>query len=177
MLADHMGLTGSEAERFADEMTEHMQGIDSDFDVQEMLDWCTEQADEGEYGPGMMDGYGRGYGGFGMMDPDDTAYGGYGMMGGMMDGYYSLEQGWHMMGTVPLVETGSTDQATTAPTAPEPEQNGYGPGNGSAPAGMSDHAHQWKPLHAPRGAHDGGGSFSGEYSYHSHPCHPRPPCH
>jgi hypothetical protein len=158
MLQDHMGLSGQAAEDFADEMTEHMQGFDNDFNFQEMTDWCNQYGgpdgegaygpgmmDEGTYGPGMMDDYGTcgpGMMGDGTYDPgmmdDDSAYGGYGygMMGGMMDGYYSLDQGWHMMDTAPLPQAGSTGQATTAPTTPRPQQSGNEPGYRSTPGAM-----------------------------------------
>jgi hypothetical protein len=87
MIKDHMGLTGAEAEQWADRMLSRMQnaGWDST-DLQAMIDRCEQYMD----GNGNTDGYGYGSGacgagtGTGMM-------GGRGMMGsgaGMMGGAY-----------------------------------------------------------------------------------------
>lgn len=126
MLEDHMGITGGEAEEFADEMFEHMQGIADDTDIQEMVDWCTQRADDGEFGPGMMNGYGWGYGGWGMMDGDDATYGGYGMMGDMMQGYDAPGQTWHMMGGYSTSDAGPAQQGSDAPNPSGPEESNPG---------------------------------------------------
>jgi hypothetical protein len=136
MLQDHMGLSGQAAEDFADEMSEHMQGFDQDFDLQEIVDWCNQYGgpgSDGTYGPGMMD---EGTYGPGMMD-EDFGYGGYGMMGGMMNGYYSHDEGWGMMDTATIPETGST-QSPTPPASSGSQQGGTGYGLGKMMSGRAN---------------------------------------
>ena len=74
MLRERMGLTGPDAERFADQMIARMQNTDPDFDLREMVDRCA----------GYADGDTQAYGGYGMMNGYGSYGGtnGYGMMGG-----------------------------------------------------------------------------------------------
>lgn len=78
MVKDHMGLTSTEAEIFADQMVARMQSAGANFDIQSMIDLCPRFDDnsaagsgtgDNTYGPGMMNGSGTsGYGyGNGMM--------------------------------------------------------------------------------------------------------------
>ena len=82
MLKDRMGLTGPDAEQFADQMIARMQNANPDFDVQNMVNRCTQfnNADTNAAGPTN--------GGLGMMNGTGPANGGRGMMrgsgGGMM---------------------------------------------------------------------------------------------
>jgi hypothetical protein len=147
MLEEHMGLSGAEAEGFVDEMIDHMQGIDGDLDLGEMLDWCAQQAGGVEYGPGMMgeDGMmgGYGYDGYDMMDEDNSAYGAYGMMGETMRGYGAPYEGWHMMETAPTPENGPAQGGSDGPGAPTPstavpQENGSGYGSGPGGAMHND---------------------------------------
>jgi hypothetical protein len=66
MLKDRMGLTGANAERFADQMIARMQNIDPNFDFQAMINWCNQYTDTNTNGWGMMGGNGSTYGGWGM---------------------------------------------------------------------------------------------------------------
>ena len=71
MLRDRMGLTGPEAEKFADQMLARMQNVDTGVDLQDMVDWCTRfsNADNANTsGRGMMNGTGPANGGRGMMN-------------------------------------------------------------------------------------------------------------
>ncbi len=81
MLKDRMGLTGANAEKFADQMIARMQNADPNFDFQAMIDWCNQfngDRADGPSGPanGRVPGNGRG-----MMGGSGSSYGG-GMMGG-----------------------------------------------------------------------------------------------
>jgi hypothetical protein len=89
MLNDHMGLTGTEAERLADQMAARMQSAGANIDIQAMIDRCprfndNSTADSGtgdnSSGPGMMNQNGSTYG-RGMMNGSGSGYGN-GMMGG-----------------------------------------------------------------------------------------------
>ncbi len=51
-----MGLTGANAEKFADQMIDGMQNADPDFDFQAMIDWCNQSAGTNTKGWGMMGG-------------------------------------------------------------------------------------------------------------------------
>jgi hypothetical protein len=58
MLKDRMGLTGADAETFADQMIARMQGIDPDLDLQAMVNLCNQStgANSDADGWGMMGG-------------------------------------------------------------------------------------------------------------------------
>lgn len=60
MLKDRMGLTGANAETFADQMIARMQGIEPNFDLQAMVNWCNQytgaNTPRGMTGGGMMGG-------------------------------------------------------------------------------------------------------------------------
>jgi hypothetical protein len=56
MLKDRMGLTGANAETFADQMIARMQGSDPDFDFQAMVNWCNQYTGANTNGWGMMGG-------------------------------------------------------------------------------------------------------------------------
>ena len=63
MLEDHMGITGSEANSFADQMVAHMQDVNAngDFDFEAMVDRCNRSLGSNPGGGGMMGGsYGGG---------------------------------------------------------------------------------------------------------------------
>jgi hypothetical protein len=79
MLKDRMGLTGAEAEKFADQMIARMQSINPNFDLNDMVNRCNQFNDANGNGRGMMGGNGPAY--RGMMGGNGSAYGG-GMMGG-----------------------------------------------------------------------------------------------
>ncbi len=67
MIEDHMGLTGADAEQWADRMLERMRDRNPDFDYGAMIEQCEERMDDyqagvdgGGCGGGMMgSGYGR----------------------------------------------------------------------------------------------------------------------
>jgi hypothetical protein len=62
MLRDRMGLTGPDAERFADQMISRMQNAGAGFDLQAMVDRCARFGDANNAnanGRGMMYGRGR----------------------------------------------------------------------------------------------------------------------
>ncbi len=54
MLRDRMGLTGPEAEQFADQMITRMQNAASSSDLQDMVDRCTRFTNANTEGWGMM---------------------------------------------------------------------------------------------------------------------------
>jgi hypothetical protein len=54
MLKDRMGLTGADAEKFADQMIARMQSINPNFDLQAMLNWCNQFIGANASGRGMM---------------------------------------------------------------------------------------------------------------------------
>jgi hypothetical protein len=56
MLKDRMGLTGANAEKFADQMIARMQSINPKFDLQSMVTWCNQFAGANTKGRGMMGG-------------------------------------------------------------------------------------------------------------------------
>ncbi|MCL5734222.1 MAG: hypothetical protein M1274_01305 [Actinobacteria bacterium] len=104
MMEDHMGLTEAQADAFVNQMAGYMQGAGGNFDTQKMVDQCTQNLTNGNYGPGMMGGArtpgagpsgpnvtppGSGSTGFGMMGGGS----GYGMMGGGSTGY-GMMGGW-----------------------------------------------------------------------------------
>ncbi|OFW56064.1 MAG: hypothetical protein A2133_12460 [Actinobacteria bacterium RBG_16_64_13] len=129
MLRDRMGLTGPDAEQFADQMITRMQNIDPDFDLQEMVEWCSGYAGSGTQaygGYGMMGGYG-GTNGYGMMNGYGTP-GGYGMMNGSDGGY----DGWGMMGVAPAPNAGPSGENAPTPNRPGPQ----GSNSGTYPGGM-----------------------------------------
>ena len=66
MLKDRMGLTGANAETFADQMIARMQSINPNFDLQSMVNWCNQFAGDNANGWGMMGASGSAYG-WGMM--------------------------------------------------------------------------------------------------------------
>lgn len=110
MLEEHMGLSGVDAEDFADDMIAHMQKIDADLDLQEMVDWCTRYAAAGTYSRGMMNGTARGYGG-------------WGMMGGTTP-------------TTPTPNTGPSDQSAPSPNRPGSQDGNSDLTPGVTPGGM-----------------------------------------
>src|ERR1035437_4389700 len=42
MLKDRMGLTGADAEKFADQMFARMQSVNPNFDLKAMVNWCSQ---------------------------------------------------------------------------------------------------------------------------------------
>jgi hypothetical protein len=54
MLRDRMGLTGPQAEQFADQMIARMQDAGVGNNLQAMIDWCTQYVSGTTYGRGMM---------------------------------------------------------------------------------------------------------------------------
>jgi hypothetical protein len=54
MLRDRMGLTGPQAEQFADQMIARMQDAGVGNNIQAMIDWCTQYVGGATYGRGMM---------------------------------------------------------------------------------------------------------------------------
>jgi hypothetical protein len=100
MLKDRMGLTGPDAEQFADQMIARMQNANPDLDVQNMVNRCAQfnNADTNAAGPTN--------GGWGMMYGDDPANG----------------------ATTP--STGSPDPGSAAPSSPGPQNGGWGMMNG-----------------------------------------------
>jgi len=54
MLKDRMGLTGANAETFADQMIDRMQSINPNFDPQAMVNWCNQYTGDNTNGWGMM---------------------------------------------------------------------------------------------------------------------------
>jgi hypothetical protein len=67
MLKDRMGLTGANAETFADQMIARMQSINPNFDLQAMVNWCNQFVGANTNRSGMMGANGSTYG-RGMMD-------------------------------------------------------------------------------------------------------------
>ncbi|MCZ7665356.1 MAG: hypothetical protein M5U22_21585 [Thermoleophilia bacterium] len=90
MIQEHMGLTGEEADRWANEMAEHMTAVHGE-DAGDMLDWCSQAWDgDGTTTGGMMGGGTTG----GMMGGS-----GGGMMGGSGGGMMGGSGGGMMGGS------------------------------------------------------------------------------
>jgi hypothetical protein len=62
MLKDRMGLTGANAETFADQMIARMQSINPNFDFQAMINWCNQFVGADTNRSGMMGANGSTYG-------------------------------------------------------------------------------------------------------------------
>ena len=103
MLKDRMGLSGADAETFADQMIARMQSVNPNFDLNAMVNWCNQYIGDNTAGRGMMgDGTnpngapngaycnpsspGRQTGG----QTSGSSYGPRGMMGGGMMGLSGL---------------------------------------------------------------------------------------
>ena len=111
MLKDRMGEPGPDAEQFADQMIARMRNVDADFDFQAMVDWCTQFANAGTDGWGMMGGTDSHDGGWGMMDGSGSHDDGWGMMDGSgpVDGSGSHDDGWGMMDDATTPDAGPSD--------------------------------------------------------------------
>ncbi len=90
MIQEHMGLTGEEADRWANEMAEHMTAVHGE-DAGEMLDWCSQAWDgDGTTGGGGMMGGTTGGGMMGGSGGGMMGGSGGGMMGGSGGGMMGL---------------------------------------------------------------------------------------
>jgi hypothetical protein len=76
MLRDRMGLTGPQAEQFADQMIARLQNTNAGYDLQDMINWCTQFLTTDANGSGSTNG------GWGMMGGNSSYDGGWGMMYG-----------------------------------------------------------------------------------------------
>ena len=146
MLQDRMGLTGPEAEQFADQMIARMQSAGPSFDLEAMVDRCTQLTNANTGGWGMMGGSGPGdYSGWGMMDDDDW---------GMMDGSgpangapapssttpsnpVGQNGDWGMMNGVTTPDAGASDPSGATPSSPSPRDSGSGFTPGAMGGGMT----------------------------------------
>jgi hypothetical protein len=83
MLKDRMGLTGANAETFADQMIARVQTVNPNFDLQDMVNWCSQFIGDNPSNPsGTTPGdSGSGVTPRGMMGGNGSTYGGWGMMG------------------------------------------------------------------------------------------------
>jgi hypothetical protein len=61
MLKDRMGLTGADAEKFADQMIARMQSANPNFDFKAMVNWCSQFINTSANGRGMMGATGSAY--------------------------------------------------------------------------------------------------------------------
>jgi hypothetical protein len=106
MLKDRMGLTGADAEKFADQMIARMQSVNPNFDFKAMLNWCNQFIGANANGQGMMGRSGSASGGRGMMggatipnaapsNPSSTSP----QVGGSISGYRGMMGSRGMMGT------------------------------------------------------------------------------
>ncbi|MFH1264323.1 MAG: hypothetical protein ABIK89_01250 [Planctomycetota bacterium] len=163
MLTNRMGLTGPEAERFADEMIARMQNVDQDFDFQAMIDRCNEYVTDDDHDFDMMDGDwgmmdGAGWDmmeGWDMMDGDwdmmdgDWGYGDWGMMkrtapdGGLSDPSAGTQSGPGFVSGSPGLTPGQmmdammNGDASTYPGGNAPTGSGpQNPGSDFTPGGM-----------------------------------------
>ncbi|MCL5942624.1 MAG: hypothetical protein M1325_03760 [Actinobacteria bacterium] len=84
MMRDHMGVTGDQAEKWADTMTDMMKSMHGD-QADEMLQWCTEN------GGGMMGDWNKGTNGDSTPGNGQGSNWGGGMMGGSGGG---MMGGW-----------------------------------------------------------------------------------
>ena len=110
MLKDRMGLTGPDAERFADQMIARMQNANPDLDLQTMVNWCARFNSADANGNGSVNG------GRGMMNGSGWGdYNGWGMM---------YENGPANGATTP--STGSPDPSSAAPSPPGPQNGNLG---------------------------------------------------
>jgi hypothetical protein len=115
MLRDRMGLTGPDAEKFADQMISRMQNAGAGFDLQAMVDRCARFGDANNAnanGRGMMNGSG--------------SVNGRGMMNG---------SGWANGVTTP--STGASNPGGATPGRPDPQDSSSGfPRGGMMGSGM-----------------------------------------
>ena len=132
MLEDRMGLTGPDAEEFADQMIARTQDADAGFDIQAMVDWCTQFTNDNTSGYwGMMGGTDMHDGDWGMMN-SDSVDGGW----GMMDGADIHDGDWGMMGGATTPDAGLSDPSSATPSGPGPQDGGSGFTPGEMMGGM-----------------------------------------
>jgi hypothetical protein len=124
MLKDRMGLTGADAEKFADQMIARMQSVNPSFDFKAMVNWCSQFIDANANANGR-----------GMMGQNGSAYG-RGMMGAGTAPNSATPQGVAPKGANRgYCNPGSTSGSVTSP-ASRPAAGGPAGGSSPGPRGM-----------------------------------------
>ena len=152
MLKDRMGLTGADAEKFADQMIARMQSVNPNFDFKAMVNWCSQYIGANANGRGMMGANGAVYG-RGMMGTGTTLNGAT-PQGATPNG--SAPKGANRAYCNPGRASGSTSGSApvSAPSsAVRPAGSPAGGGSTSGPRGMMGGG----SGSGPRGMMSGGG--------------------